>query len=260
MFISRPDAQLFAVAFGNGPGILVALGGWVGSWELWVEPFALLSPTWRTIAYDHRGTGATVAPPESITLPSMVEELFAVLDAFTVAQCVLAAESSGAVVALQAALQQPARFSGLVVVDGLYHRERPSGADPFVHALQTDFQATLGKFVDACVPEPEPNSAAIRRWGRQIVGRSSPRAAIQLYECLYGVDLRPQVSQIAQPSLIVHGDADAFVPISEAEWLAAQIHDSQLIILPGAGRVPTVTLPQAVDSAIDQFFAAHYLA
>lgn len=71
MFISRPDAQLYAVAFGPGSQVLVALGGWVGSWEVWAEPFRLLSSTWRTIAYDHRGAGATIAPVESITTNSV---------------------------------------------------------------------------------------------------------------------------------------------------------------------------------------------
>lgn len=252
MFISRPDAQLYAVGFGAAPRTLVAMGGWIGSWEVWAEPFSLLSASWRTIAYDHRGAGAAIAAPESISLPALVDDLFAVLDAFSVDQCVLAAESAGAAVALQAALQQPQRFSGLVVVDGLYHRERPSGADPFVGALQADFQATLDWFADACVPEPD--SAAIRRWGRQILARSTPAAAIQLYECLYGVDLRSQVQQIAQPTLILHGDADTIVPVGAAEWLAAQLPSSQLVILPGAGHVPTMTRPSAVATAIDQFF------
>ena len=58
MFISRPDAQLHTVAFGAASHTLLALGGWIGSWELWTECFTLLSPYWRTIAYDHRGSGA----------------------------------------------------------------------------------------------------------------------------------------------------------------------------------------------------------
>ena len=253
MYISRPDAQLFAVAFGNSPRTLLGLGGWVGSWELWLEPFTLLSNSWRTIAYDHRGTGATIAPPESITLPTMVEDLFAVLDAFGVAECVLAAESAGAAIALQAALQQPARFRGLVIVDGMYHRERPVGADRFVAALKAHFHETLEQFVDACVPEP--NSEAIRHWGRQIVRRSSPEAAVRLYECLYDIDLRPQLPQITQPSLVIHGENDQIVPVSAAEWLATQLPNSQLMVLPASGHVPTVTQPRTVADAIEQFFA-----
>lgn len=252
MFVSRPDAELYAVGFGSGQQALVALGGWVGSWEVWAETFTLLSPAWRMIAFDHRGTGATLAPAASITLPTMVDDLFAVLDAMKIDQCVLAAESAGAAVAIQAVLERPQRFYGLVVVDGLYHRERPQGADPFIDALRTNYEVTLDQFVEACVPES--NSAAIRRWGRQIVGRATPAAAIQLYECLYDHDLRPQVAKITQPSLVIHGEADAIVPVSAAKWLAAQIPNSQLVIVPGAGHVPTMTQPQAVADAIDQFF------
>jgi pimeloyl-ACP methyl ester carboxylesterase len=254
MFVARPDAQLYAVSFGAASQTLVALGGWIGSWELWAEPFGLLSPSWRVIGYDHRGSGATLAAPESISFAALTEDLFAVLDAYDVTQCVLAAESAGAATALQAIIERPERFHGLVIVDGLFHRERPQGIDPFVAALRTDFGATLDHFVNACVVEPD--SLAIRRWGRQIVGRSTPEAAIRLYESLYGVDLRPQVAQIVQPTLILHGESDRIVPVSAAQWLATQIPNSQLLVLPGTGHVPTMTQPQTIAAAITTFFMA----
>ena len=161
MFIRHADAEFFTVAFGSGPRTFLAQGGWAGSWELWAGPFTTLSKTWRTIGYDHRGAGATVSPPESITMETLVADVFAILDALKVTTCVLAAESAGAAVAIQAALQQPQRFDGLVLVDGLYYRAAPNGPDPFAESLKADFDATIGWFVDACVPEPD--SAAIRR-------------------------------------------------------------------------------------------------
>lgn len=251
MFIARPDAQLYAIPFGAGPKTLVAMGGWVGSWEVWAETLSLLSPTWQTVGFDHRGAGATLAAAESISLPTLIDDLFAVLDALDLKQCVLAAESAGVAVALHAALQQPQRFEGLVLVDGLYHREQPS-SDPFVQALQANYPATLDYFVDACVPEP--NSEAIRSWGRQIVSRSNQAAAIQLYQCFDGLDLRPQAPQITLPSLIIHGDADQIVPLSDSEWLATHLPNNKLVVLPGAGHVPTITRPHEVADAIQQFF------
>ena len=138
MFIAHNHAHIFTIAFGAGPRTILGIGGWIGSWELWAEPFALLSSTWRTIAYDHRGSGATVAPVATITVANMVDDLFAVMDAYDVAQCVLAAESAGAVVALQAALTRPERITGLVLVDGLAYRPpAPEGQDPFLDGLRT---------------------------------------------------------------------------------------------------------------------------
>jgi pimeloyl-ACP methyl ester carboxylesterase len=71
----------------------------VGSWELWIEPFGLLSQSWRTVAYDHRGSGANLAPVESISQAALVSDVFGVMDALGIAQCVIAAESAGAAVA-----------------------------------------------------------------------------------------------------------------------------------------------------------------
>ncbi len=121
MFISIDDAKIFTTAFGSpdAPCIL-GIGGWIGNWELWTDPFSILSETWRTIAYDHRGSGATQAPIESITFERLVDDVFAVLDAYGVERCILAAESAGALTALGAALKHPERIAGLVIVDGLY--------------------------------------------------------------------------------------------------------------------------------------------
>ncbi len=257
MFIRLADAEVYAVSFGDPAHppdrTLVALGGWVGSWELWAEPFTHLSARWRTVAFDHRGSGATVADAASITFEALVADLFAVLDALAIPRCVLAGESSGAAVAVAAALAHPERFSGLVLVDGLVQRPALAATDPFLHGLRHDYQATLARFVDACVPEPD--SAAIRRWGRQIVSRAPQDAAIRLYECLAGVDLRTRAGQIGHPTLLLHGTADALVPLDDARWLATHIPGSRLEILEGAGHVPTVTRPRAVAEAIERFFA-----
>ncbi|MBK9053606.1 MAG: alpha/beta hydrolase [Chloroflexi bacterium] len=252
MFITSGEAQLLTVSFGPGPRTLLAFGGWVGSWELWAQPFITLSQTWRTVAYDHRGAGATLCPVSSITMTNMVDDVFAVMDALAIEQCVLAAESAGAAVALQAVLQHPERFTGLVIVDGAYYRLPQTGPSPFVQALRTNHEATMKQFVNTCVPEPD--SAAIKHWGRQIVMRSPQATAIQLYEIMDGVDLRPHVHRITVPTLICQGEVDALVPLGDAQWLADQIPGSYLHVLPGAGHVPTMTRPREIAAAINQFF------
>lgn len=252
MFIHRPDAQLFAVSFGSASPTLLAFGGWVGSWELWLEPFRSLSETWRVVAFDHRGSGATITGTEHITFEAMVEDVVAVADAFEIERCVLAAESAGVAVALQAALRYSDRFTGLVSVAGLYRRTPREHGDPFVMGLQKDFNRTLEAFVEACVPEPE--SEAIRRWGRQIVGRTSREDGIRLYETLEGIDLRADIPGIQQRTLVMHGTADRIQPIEESRWLAAHLPVSRLIELEGAGHVPTMTRGAEVASAINAYF------
>ncbi len=255
MYIAAHDARLFALAFGprhpEAP-VLLALGGWVGSWELWAEPMARLSAEWRTIGIDHRGTGATVCPPAAITFEAMVADVFRVLEAFEVDQCVLAAESAGASVAVAAALRHPERFTGLVLVDGLITNGPRPANDPFRAALYADYAQTIDRFVEACAPEP--NHALIRQWGRLIVNRASPEAGRALYDALDGIDLWPDLGRLTLPTLLLHETGDPFVPVASARALAQALPNAQLVELPGRGHVPTLTQPEAVAEAIDAFF------
>lgn len=252
MFLTHANAQIYTVAFGlpTAPTI-VGIGGWIGSWELWTEPFAILSRQWRTVAYDHRGSGATVAPVASITAEQLVDDLFAVLDAYAIDHCVLAAESAGAITALSAALVQPARIKGLVLVGSLFYRP-PQPEDLFLVGLQNAYPTTLDRFVDACLPDDD--SDHIKRWGRQIVDRASPEAAIALYHAAGSVDLRKELPRVIQPTLIIHGEADAIVPVAAAQWLAQTLPNAKFITLPDAGHVPTMTHAQVIAQEISDFF------
>lgn len=254
MFITLDNAKIYTTSFGSPASpALVGIGGWIGSWELWAEPFTILSQRWHTIAYDHRGVGATVAPVESITFARMVDDLFAVLDAVGVEQCVLAAESAGALTALAAALKQPTRITGLVIVDGMYYRDSDPATDLFLMGLQQAYSTTLDRFVDACVPEAD--SDHLKRWGRQIIDRASQEAAIALYLSTQQIDLRGEFSRILQPTLILHGENDLLVSVDEARQLAQMLPNATLKILPGAGHVPTLTRPLEVADEIQRFFA-----
>lgn len=119
--------------------------------------------------------------------------------------------------------------------------------------LRRAYGATLDRFVHSCVPEPD--SEHIKRWGRQILDRATPEAAIALFLST-DVDLRRDLQRITQPTLIIHGTADALVPQSAARRLAAALPHARLQLLEGAGHVPTMTRPAEVAQAINAFFQA----
>ena len=253
MFITVGNARIFTTAFGDptAPAI-IGIGGWIGSWELWQQPFSMLSQNWYTIAYDHRGSGATLAPTETITYDNLLSDLLAVMDAYRVERCIIAAESAGAMTALGVALQHPERVLGLVIVDGRDPRSSNRAEGPFYTGLQTDYARTLHGFVEACVPEPDCDH--IKRWGRQILGRATPEAALALYCVHASEDLPDHLSRIQHPSLILHGSADVISPLESARWLSQTLPNAKLVVLEGAGHVPTMTRAPEVVSAITNFF------
>jgi pimeloyl-ACP methyl ester carboxylesterase len=216
-----------------------------------MQPFERLSRSWRTITYDHRGTGATVSSAR-IAFDLLVDDLFRVLDHCGVETCVLAGESAGAAVVLEAALRHPERFTGLVIVSGRYVGDRTPQRDRLLQGCRTNFAATMDAFVDACVPEED--CAAERTWGKQIVKRSNPQAAVELMECMEGIDIESRLSRVSQRCLVLHGTRDAITPMASSEKLASAVPNARLVVADGAGHVPTVTRPQWVAEQIDGFF------
>lgn len=253
MFITLDDAQIFSTAFGPKTALpFLALGGWIGSWEDWLEPLSILSESRRVIAYDHRGSGITIAPVETITFDRLVDDVFAVMDAYEVDHCTLAAMSMGAAVALGAALRQPERITGLVLVDSLDLRGIPPEAqDTFLLALTHDYPSALEGFINACVSETD--SDHIKHWGRHILNRASQEAAIALYQLSKTIAIRDHLREIIQPTLIIHGDADRLAPVESARWLADTLPNATLKIINGAGHVPILTRPEAVVREIQSF-------
>lgn len=261
MFIDVAGHRLFALSFAAGPRTFLTQGGWIGSSEVWLPTLELLSPRWRTVAFDHRGAGATAVPVDAITYDALVDDLVRVMDALGIERGVVGGESAGAQVVLHAALRRPERFSGLVLVDGAAGVSPPgSAAAPSSGGPSTwpgaDHAARLRWFVERCTPEPDVEH--IRRWGHSILLRASPEAA----ERLWGIgaaaapDLAARLGEIRVPTLLLRGSADVLVPPGAMEYLAAQLPHSKLVIVEGAGHVPIMTRPHAVAGAIEDFFAA----
>lgn len=252
MFLEVPGAKLFAVRSGpmHGTAIL-AIGGWIGSSELWLGPLADLSDSYVTITYDHRGSGLSICESDSITFDNLVADALAVLEAFGIGRCVLAAESAGAQTALAVAARFPERVSHLIIVDGMYSRGIAVENDPFLEGLRSAYPATIERFVQLCIPEPE--SEHIKAWGRKILSRAEASAAIALRIVGSMTDVTPDLKRITQPVLVLHGDMDRIVPPESGRALAAVLADAELQILEGCGHVPTLTQPKKVAGAMRAF-------
>jgi pimeloyl-ACP methyl ester carboxylesterase len=208
---------------------------------------------WRCIGYDHRGSGASTAPPDAISPEALVDDLFAVLDALEVERCVLAGESLGALTCGLAVLRHPERLDGLVLVDGAPSASREAMA-PLIDGPRADWSGTVQWFIDACVTEPDADH--VKRWARQILLRADAEAAARVMESHAEANVAPDWSRIGVKTLVIHGEQDVIVPLRAGQMVADAVPDSSLVVLAGAGHIPTMTRPVEVVDAIDAVFTA----
>lgn len=245
MFVDAGGHKLQTVQFGTGTRWFVAHGGWVGSWELWQQPMQLMQEDWRSVAYDHRGSGVSTASAEQISPEGLVEDLFTVMDHHGVDRCVLAGESMGAATCLQAVLVDPDRFLGLVLVDGVPSMVGPA---PDTSQIRDDYGTFVHDFMEACVPEPD--NEHVKLWGRQILLRADPEAAARMIESHFEQAIAPDLSQVSVPTLVIHGELDLIAPLDLGRQVASGIPGAELVVL-DSGHVPTMTRPVEVVDAIN---------
>ena len=189
-----------------------------------------------------------------ITVQHLVDDVAAVMDALDIEQCVLAGESQGGAIAQYAAARRPERFTGLVLAAPRpARRDTNEGRSAFADACRADYPATVDVFVAACFPEPDCEH--VKRWATNVLLRAEPDQAARLVEMWRDEAVRDlDPSAVSTPTLVVHGTADAIVPIDESRQLAAAREDVELLELDGVGHVPTMTRPEVVVEAIRRRF------
>src|SRR5688500_1616671 len=92
---------------------------------MWSDLVMSLSPSWRVLAPDLRGFGASPLPGETF---SDADDLIALLDELRIEQAAVVGASLGGRVALELAVSDPARVARLVLLCPAY-RGLPPGPD-----------------------------------------------------------------------------------------------------------------------------------
>lgn len=144
-------------------------------------------------------------------------------------------------------------MSALVLVSGGIDDAPSDVVRQFAASLRSDFDATIDFFVPLCLPED--TTGHLRRWLRDIIGRTGGERAAQLIESFYEVNVRDALAEVKAPTLVVHGALDALPtsPVEAAEEMADRIPDARLLVLDDAGHVPTLSRPVEVAQAIVEF-------
>jgi len=252
MFIAAQGTRLFVSSFGAGDRTALALGGWIGSGELWQHVLGHLSRNWRTVTFDQRGSGTSHVPDvRDISREAWVDDVFAVMDAQRIERCLLLSDSSGCFPAVLAALKRPERFTGLVLVGGAPRSAMDRKRQLFAVGLRVAPRRTLRTFARACLPEDK--TGHVRRWLWDVCVRADPRSAIRLMQIIDGFDLTEVAPKLTTPTLVVQGSKDYIHPLSDGKALASLIPGSDFVVMEGKGHVPMMSSPAELVSIIEKW-------
>ena len=259
---------------GEGPAVVLSHGlpGSAYDWRALLPEIA--DRGYRAIAYGRVGYGhSDPRPAGDYTPEANARELNGLLEVLDLEEVTLVGWSYGGVIAMLAALENPARIARIVLV-GTGGPDSPDAKPPEPPFLMTLMNSDPVLRWRAAVPS---TGVALMRAGSQMAFSGGPqpgwwleslRANFERWETLMAytgemrgvagasIDATFHPEAIRQPVLILHGDDDRAAPVEIGRYLHTVIPRSELIEIEGGSHMLPVTNAPAIADRIAAFAAS----
>jgi pimeloyl-ACP methyl ester carboxylesterase/DNA-binding CsgD family transcriptional regulator len=227
-------------------------------WQPWLSR---LGRDLRMLRYDERGCGMSGPDDTRLSLDTAVEEIEAVANAAGLQRMALLGISGGAPPAIAFAARHPERVSHLVLL-GAYACGTLTGTPTAEQTAWVDATARLIElgWGRAGSPVQQFFTASLIPGGTQEQVQSlneqqrlccGPERAAALLRARVQLDVRPLLSQVSCPTLVMHSQLDAAVSLESGRQVAAAIPGARFVELPSRNHIPL-----GGEAAFEQFCAA----
>jgi pimeloyl-ACP methyl ester carboxylesterase/DNA-binding winged helix-turn-helix (wHTH) protein len=251
-FCATSDGVRLAYAtIGSGPP-LVKASNWLTHLDfewgspIWRHWWSALSLHHRVLRYDERGNGMSQRDVHDVSFDTWVDDLETVVDAAGLDRFPLLGISRGGPIAIAYAVKHPERVTHLVLYGafaaGLNHVGKPhelEGRRALVSLMRLGWglnnPAFCRLFTCRFIPEATPEH---EQWFDELQRVStSPENAAHLMEVDDNIDVRPLLSRVTTPTLVIHCDRDRVVRPDKGRDIAAAIPNSRYVSLPSANHL-----------------------
>ena len=176
------------------------------------------------------------------------EEVYAFLQTGDVRKAFLVGHSMGGAIVQTLALTHPEVVKGIVLVGtGARLKVLPMILD----GINTNFEGTIPKIVQFAYSRMAPSKLIEEGVDQMLRGR--PEVLHGDFSACDRFDVMKEVEKINLPTLILCGEDDALTPVLYSQFLHSRIKGSRLEVLPNAGHMVMMELPQAFNEKVREF-------
>jgi pimeloyl-ACP methyl ester carboxylesterase len=243
----------------------------LGSFQPLLE---LLCQDCRIVTIDPRGVGGSDALPGEYLMRDHAADVRAVIEAIGNRPVVAAGISRGGTVAVNFTARYPQLVEKLILIgtslipaSGLIAPDAPVPSDAeiqqwlhqFITMLRAgDYEQAMQLFWPRIHSEPGCRSLIegfirMSRETSQEVLRSFFASFLTDGAADPGLDLRPLLSTIQAPTLLLHGEADRITPLAGGRYLAEHIPGAQFYVFEGRGHLPYYTATAEFARVLQRF-------
>ena len=239
---------------GSGPPVVLLTGSNLDR-RMWNHEAAWLSKQYTVVRYDLRAHGES---DTATTEFSHLDDLYGVLDTLKIPKATLIGLSAGSSIALDAALDSPARVERMVLagpaIGGFVSKVPPPFPPELMPALQSREWRKVSEILlttPAFASSPESRDLV-----RQMVFEN---------ERLWTIDRKlmknpaqpanARLESVTVPTLVIVGDKDVS-QLEHADALAARVPNVKLVKIPGGAHIVNLTSPKEFEAAVRAFLSS----
>ncbi len=229
---------------------LVLIHGYPLDHTIWDEVTPLLSRTFDLILPDLRGFGASASPDGPATMADFAADIAGLLDSLGIQQAALVGHSMGGYVALAFVRAYPMRVRGLGLVSSQVLADTPEGKEGRYKTAANVAEKGVSLVAEAMTPKlsADPRIQAIVRALIEKQTRAGVISALKaMAERADCTDLLPAMKY---PVALVHGEADALIPIERARAVEASLPQARMFAIKNVGHLPMMESPQETAEAL----------
>ncbi|MEI2406053.1 alpha/beta fold hydrolase [Niallia taxi] len=249
---------------------VVLIHGWPLSGRSWEKQVpVLVEAGYRVITYDRRGFGQSSQPWNGYEYDTFAADLHKILEHLDLSNVTLVGFSmGGGEVSRYIGTYGTDRVSSAVLAGAvppyLYKTgDNPDGGfdDETIKGLQDGVKADRIAFLDnfttnffASGDRTDLVSEEFRLYNRDIAAFASPKATHDCIAAFSKTDFRADLDKFDVPTLVIHGDADAIVPLEVSGQKAHErIAKSSLVVIKGGSHGFNVTHAEEFNTELVQF-------
>ena len=234
------------VAFSNSLGATL---------EMWDAVLPALAGRFRTLRYDTRGHGGSETRDRPTDIADLADDLAGLLDALGIGRAHLVGLSLGGMIVQALASAEPGRVLSATMMATTAHLP---GAESWNERAETARNRGTGALVDA----------TLARWFTPAFTERAPETVQAVRErflacdpvgyavccgAIGRMDLRPALSAITAPTLVMAGRDDPSTPPAMAEEICAGIAQAELLVLPRAAHLLAIERADAAGLYLRAF-------
>ena len=253
---------------GTGDRYMIFAPGFGCDQNMWRFVAPAFADRYRIVLFDYVGSGrsdkSAYDPERYGTLQGYAQDVLDICGALDIRGAVFVGHSVGAMIGMLASIQEPERFSHLVLVgpSPRYLNEPPeyvggferSDLEGLIALMETNYFGWANYLAAAVMQNPDRPELAQEL--ETSFCATEPSIARRFAEATFFADNRADLPHVTVPSLILQCGGDIIAPAEVGAYMHRHLPGSTLRQMAASGHCPHISHPEETIRLIDDYLTA----